>query len=76
MESEAATLGLAGQVSHDAAIVCGGQSGEGKQVEILDSYVQCSAKLLFPGLVNFVPAVAHHFCPSLPAAFTQPRAST
>ena len=32
VESEAATLGLAGQVSHDAAIVCGGQSGEGKQV--------------------------------------------
>ena len=28
------------------------------------------------GLVNFVAAVAHHFCPSLPAAFTQPGAST
>ena len=26
----------------------------------------------FPGLVNFVAAVAYHFCLSLPAAFTQP----
>ena len=26
-----------------------------------------------PGLVNFVPAVAYHFCLALPAAFTQPR---
>ena len=25
-----------------------------------------------PALVNIVTAVAHHFCPSLPAAFTQP----
>ena len=27
---------------------------------------------LFPGLVNFVPAVAYHFCLNLPAAFLQP----
>ena len=27
-----------------------------------------------PGLVNFVPAVAYHFCLALPAAFTQPGA--
>ena len=27
---------------------------------------------MFLGLVNFVPAVAYHFCPALPAAFTQP----
>ena len=25
-----------------------------------------------PGLVNFVPAVAYHFCLNLPAAFLQP----
>ena len=33
-------------------------------------------KLIFPGLGNFVPAVAHHFCLNWPAAFTQPGAST
>ena len=27
-------------------------------------------------MVNFITAVAYHFCPSLPAAFTQPGAST
>ena len=27
-----------------------------------------------PGLVNFVLALAYHFCLNLPAAFTQPRA--
>ena len=32
------------------------------------------AKRWVPGLVNFVPAVAYHFCLNLPAAFTQPRA--
>ena len=37
--------------------------------------VQRSAKFGAPGLVNFVTAVAYHFCPSLPAAFTQPSAS-
>ena len=26
----------------------------------------------FPGLVNFFPAVAYHFCLNLPAAFSQP----
>ena len=35
-------------------------------------YVQGSAKGLRPGLVYFVPAVAYHFCLSLPAAFSQP----
>ena len=34
--------------------------------------LQGSAKRLRPGLVNVVPAVAYHFCLSLPAAFTQP----
>ena len=31
-----------------------------------------SAKRRAPGLVNFVPAVAYHFCLSLHAAFSQP----
>ena len=34
--------------------------------------MQGSAKRLWPGLVNFVPAAADHFCLSLLAAFTQP----
>ena len=34
--------------------------------------VQESAKRRSPGLVNFVPGVAYHFCLALPAAFTQP----
>ena len=36
--------------------------------------VQRSAKRRAPGLVNFVPAVAYHFCLALPAAFMQPGA--
>ena len=36
--------------------------------------VQGSAKRWAPGLVNFVSAVAYHFCLGLPAAFTQPGA--
>ena len=35
-----------------------------------------SAKSWTSGLENFIPAVAYHFCPSLPAVFTQPGAST
>ena len=38
--------------------------------------VQRSAEVGATGLVNFITAVAYHFCPSLPAAFTQPGAST
>ena len=38
--------------------------------------VQRLAKVGAPGLVNFITAVAYHFCPSLPTAFTQPGAST
>ena len=34
--------------------------------------VQGSAKRRSPGLVTFVTALAYHFCPALPAAFTQP----
>ena len=37
--------------------------------------MQGSAKVGAPGLTNFVTADAYHFCPSLPAAFTQPGAS-
>ena len=29
-----------------------------------------------PGLMNFVPALAYHFCLNLPSAFTQPGSST
>ena len=34
--------------------------------------IQGSAKLLFPGLENLVPAVAYHFSLNLPAAFLKP----
>ena len=34
--------------------------------------IQGSAKSQSPGLVNFVCAVAYHFCLALPAAFAQP----
>ena len=34
--------------------------------------VQSSAYRWAPGLVNFVHAVAYHFCLALPVAFTQP----
>ena len=36
--------------------------------------VQGSTYRRAPGLVNFVLALAYHFCLNLPAAFTQPRA--
>ena len=35
-------------------------------------HVQGSPKECFPGLVNFVTAVAYHFCLNLPRAFSQP----
>ena len=38
--------------------------------------VQRWAEVGAPGLVNFFTAVAYHICPSLPAPFTQPGAST
>ena len=34
--------------------------------------MQGSAIRQSPGLVNFVTAIAYHFCIALPAAFTQP----
>ena len=39
-------------------------------------YVQRLAQVDAPGLVSFITAVAYHFRPSLPAAFTQPGTST
>ena len=42
----------------------------------MQDYVQRSAKVGAPGLVNFITAVAYYFCPSSLAAFTQPSAST
>ena len=36
--------------------------------------IKSSAKRWSSGLMNFVPAVAYHFCLGLPAAFTQPGA--
>ena len=35
-------------------------------------YVQGWEKVVFPGLVNFVPAVAYHLCLNLPEKFLQP----
>ena len=37
------------------------------------STLQGPAKTRSPGLVNFIIALAYHFCLALPAAFTQPR---
>ena len=38
----------------------------------MDREVQGSPKECFPGLVNFVTAVAYHLCLNLPRAFSQP----
>ena len=40
----------------------------------MKSPVQRLAIVGAPGLVNFITAVAYHFCPSLPAALAQPGA--
>ena len=42
----------------------------------LSKIIQRSAKVGAQGLVNFITAAAYLFCPSLPAAFMQPGAST
>ena len=34
--------------------------------------IQGTSRWPFPGLVNFVPAVAYHFCLNMPEAFSQP----
>ena len=41
-----------------------------------DSQLQRLAKVNTSGLVNFINAVAYHFCQILTAALTQPVAST
>ena len=41
-------------------------------LELNSTRLQGSTKRPFPGVVNFVPAVAYHFCLNLPAAFSQP----
>ena len=41
---------------------------------IYHMYVQGSSIKRAPGWVNFVPAVAYHFCLNLPAPFSQPGA--
>ena len=49
---------------------------EGPSIWQLPSrHVQGSAKRLLPGMVNFVPVLAYHFCLSLPAALMQPNAT-
>ena len=45
----------------------------GVPISHISKTVQSSAKRLRPGLANFVPAVACHFCLSLPEKFSQPR---
>ena len=42
------------------------------QIPLRNGEAQSLAERRVPGLVNFVPAVAYHFCHNLPAAFTQP----
>ena len=49
-------------------------SGKDRRAQLYNDYVIKGTSA--PGLVNFVIAVAYHFCPSLPAAFTQPGATT
>ena len=45
-------------------------------LEILEHARCFIPQLSAPGLVKFITAVAYHFYPSLPAAFTQPGALT
>ena len=52
-----------------------GYNGEGpgvKRIFILQVGLQGLAERRTPGLVNFVTALACHFCLALPAAITQP----
>ena len=41
---------------------------------VYSTQLQSTAKRWAPGFVNFVVAVAYHFCLALPVAFTQPSA--
>ena len=43
-----------------------------RRIRLKDQGKCCWTLGPFPGLVNFVPAVAYHFCLNLPAAFSQP----
>ena len=52
----------------------GGGEGEGRAETQDPGVVQGSTNRREPGLVNFVPALAYHFCLNLLAAFTQPGA--
>ena len=50
-----------------------GQTLEGGKSRVaFPSDIQGQAKRHFPGLVNYVTALAYHFCLALPAAFSQP----
>ena len=49
---------------------CAPEPTDGKERSL--HRVQGSVKRLWPGLVNFVPAVAYHFCRSMSTVFTQP----
>ena len=52
-----------------------GGEGEGMTcIAVAQATQEGSAKRQASGLVNFVHAVAYHFCLNLPAAFTQPGA--
>ena len=48
--------------------------GAGRHRHGQREYIQGSTNRRAPGLVNFVPTLAYHFCLNLPAAFTQPGA--
>ena len=71
-----AQIGHGGLVTHKIS----GNKGallrlSGPNCGLLGSRIHDWAKRWAPGLVNFVAAVAYHFCLSLPAAFTQPGAA-
>ena len=50
------------------------EAGRNGFATLLLGCLQGSTNRRAPGLVNFVPALAYHFCFNLPAAFTQPGA--
>ena len=43
----------------------------GRVLHVFISFIQEISTRQFPGLVNFVPAIAYHFCLNLAAAFSQ-----
>ena len=66
------------QLAKPLRAISGGNGHTNKGCMIRESYstenklYKASAKEWALGLVNFVPAVAHHFYLNWPAAFTQP----